>query len=194
MARTLAFDSTAVIKKARSLFWSKGFEASSVPEIEAATGLSRSSIYNSFGSKRGLFDAAVQSYLDEIVRPRLQPLTINEVSPDALIQYLDGLISVFSQPKALPTSNGCLLINTANSPLSADSHVSKVVQAYREELEVAFSRGIIAARSDLEPSVQQRLASTVTGLVVAAFALVRIAPDQARTLLADAKTLVLCER
>ncbi|WP_159610344.1 TetR/AcrR family transcriptional regulator [Glutamicibacter sp. JC586] len=193
MARTLAFDSTTVIKKARSLFWSKGFEAASIPELESATGLSRSSIYNSFGSKRGLFDAAVQSYLDEIVRPRLQQLTAQEVSPEALTEYLDGLIAVFGQPEALPTCNGCLLINTANSPLSADSHVSQVVQAYREELEEAFSLGIQAARSDLDPSVQQRLASTVTGLVVAAFALVRIAPEQARTLLADAKTLVISE-
>jgi len=194
MARTLAFDSGAVIKKARSLFWSKGFEAASIPDLEEATGLSRSSIYNSFGSKRGLFDAAVQSYLDEIVRPRLQPLTADEVEHSALIEYLDGLISVFSQPDALPTSNGCLLINTANSPLSADSHVATVIQAYREELEAAFSRGIQATRSALEPAVQQRLASTVTGLVVAAFALVRIAPEQARTLLEDAKTLVISER
>ncbi|WP_334121579.1 TetR/AcrR family transcriptional regulator [Glutamicibacter sp.] len=193
MARTLAFDSTAVIKKARSLFWAKGFEAASIPELEAATGLSRSSIYNSFGSKRGLFDAAVQSYLNEIVRPRLQPLTTENVDSDALIEYFDGLISIFSQPDALPTSNGCMLINTASSPLSTDSHVSAVVQAYREELESAFSRGIQAFRGDLDSAVQQRLASTVTGLVVAAFALVRIAPEQARTLLEDAKALVISE-
>lgn len=194
MARTLAFDSCAVVKNARSVFWAKGFEAASIPELEAATGLSRSSIYNTFGSKRGLFDAAVQSYLDEIVRPRLQPLTADHVESNALIEYLDGLNSVFSQPDALPTSNGCLLINTANSPLSTDSHVSKVIQAYREELEAAFNRGIHASRSGLDPIVQQRLASTVTGLVIAAFALVRIAPAQARTLLQDAKTLVACER
>lgn len=110
MARTLAFDSITVIKSARSLFWAKGFEAASIPDLEAATGLSRSSIYNSFGSKRGLFDAAVQSYLDEIVRPRLQPLMAERVSASALAEYLDGLITVFSQPEALPTSNGCLLI------------------------------------------------------------------------------------
>ncbi|KUM32061.1 TetR family transcriptional regulator [Arthrobacter sp. EpRS66] len=194
MARTLAFDSATVIKSARSLFWSKGFEAASIPDLEAATGLSRSSIYNSFGSKRGLFDAAVQSYLDEIVRPRLQPLMAERVSASALAEYLDGLVTVFSQPEALPTSNGCLLINTASSPLSADSHVSQVVQEYREELEVAFSRGINAAHPGLEPAVQQRLASTITGLVVASFALVRIAPAQSSTLLEDAKTLVACER
>ncbi|UYQ78955.1 TetR/AcrR family transcriptional regulator [Glutamicibacter sp. JL.03c] len=194
MARTLAFDSTTVIKNARSLFWAKGFEAASIPDLEAATGLSRSSIYNSFGSKRGLFDAAVQSYLDEIVRPRLQPFMAEQVSATALTEYLDGLIAVFSQPEALPTCNGCLLINAASSPLSADSHVSQVVQEYREELEAAFSRGIHAGHPGLEPAVQQRLASTITGLIVASFALVRIAPAQASKLLEDAKTLVACQR
>ncbi|MEZ5189149.1 MAG: helix-turn-helix domain-containing protein [Microbacterium sp.] len=44
-----------------------------IPDLEKATGLSRSSIYHSFGSKRGLFDAAVDTYLDQIVRPRLLP-------------------------------------------------------------------------------------------------------------------------
>ncbi len=53
MARTQGFDRDVVVRAARTLFWRAGFEGASVPALEEATGLSRSSIYNTFGSKRG---------------------------------------------------------------------------------------------------------------------------------------------
>ena len=73
MGRTQTFDTTEVVRSARRVFWEHCFENASIVELEQATGLNRSSIYYAFGSKRGLFDAAVESYLDEIIRPRLQP-------------------------------------------------------------------------------------------------------------------------
>ena len=69
------------MRAARTVFWEHGFEAASLPALERATGLNRSSIYHGFGSKRGLFDAAVASYLDEVVRPRLRPLVQDDVAP-----------------------------------------------------------------------------------------------------------------
>jgi AcrR family transcriptional regulator len=74
MGRTRAFAEIDVVRAARGVFWNRGYEETSLPDLEAATGLNRSSIYHSFGSKRGLFDAAVESYLDDVVRPRLEPL------------------------------------------------------------------------------------------------------------------------
>ncbi|HOZ57111.1 MAG TPA: helix-turn-helix domain-containing protein, partial [Nakamurella multipartita] len=69
MGRTKTFDPGEVVRAARAVFWTRGFESASLPELQEATGLSVSSIYHSFGSKRGLFDAAVASYLDEVARP-----------------------------------------------------------------------------------------------------------------------------
>ncbi|MGO3762370.1 MAG: TetR/AcrR family transcriptional regulator, partial [Glutamicibacter arilaitensis] len=176
MARTSAFDRAQVIQNARSIFWSKGYETSSIPELESATGLSRSSIYNSFGSKRGLFDAVVDSYLNEIVRPRLQPLLAGNVSPSALEEYLSSLAEVFAKPESLPAAHGCLLINTASAPLAADPEVASVISGYRDELHQALDRGLHAARPELSGERRGVLAEAITGLVVAAFALVRISP------------------
>ena len=74
MGRTRTFDETDAARSALEAFWDHGLEGTAIPDLEKATGLSRSSIYHSFGSKRGLFDAAVDTYLDQIVRPRLAPL------------------------------------------------------------------------------------------------------------------------
>ncbi len=52
MPRVQEFDTDTVVARARDLFWDKGFEATSVPDLERVTGLNRSSLYNAFGSKR----------------------------------------------------------------------------------------------------------------------------------------------
>lgn len=74
MGRTRSFAEDEAVHAALGAFWGGGYESTAVPELERVTGLSRSSIYHSFGSKRGLFDAAVTAYLDDVVRPRLAPL------------------------------------------------------------------------------------------------------------------------
>ena len=75
MGRNRTFDTQEAVRAARSVFWSNGFGGASLPDLEQATGLNRSSLYHAFGSKRGLFDAAVDSYLEEVIRPRLRILT-----------------------------------------------------------------------------------------------------------------------
>ena len=186
MGRTLTFDRHTAVTAARGVFWREGFENASIPDLESATGLSRSSIYNAFGSKRGLFDQTVQSYLDEVVRPRLGELQGEHVAADALARYLDGLRAAFSG-RSPAAELGCLLINAAGAPIATDPDVARVIVAYRQELRDAIGRGIDAARPDAEASERGLFADTVTGLVIAAFALVRVDRESAVGMLTTAR-------
>jgi AcrR family transcriptional regulator len=194
MARTQGFDRDVVVRAARTLFWRAGFEGASVPALEEATGLSRSSIYNTFGSKRGLFDAAVQSYLDEVIRPRLRPLKADDVAPEAVLTYLDGLREAFARADSMSATSGCLLINTATAPVVHDGEVARVVADYRDELRAAIGRGVAAYLGPVAPEQQARLADAVTGLSIAAFALVRITPAEADRTLVAARDLLTAAR
>ncbi|MFC4627811.1 TetR/AcrR family transcriptional regulator [Promicromonospora alba] len=194
MARTQGFDRDVVVRAARTLFWRVGFEGASVPALEEATGLSRSSIYNTFGSKRGLFDAAVQSYLDEVIRPRLRPLRADVVAPEAVLTYVDGLREAFTRADSMSATSGCLLINTATAPVVHDGEVARVVADYRDELRAAIGRGVAAYLGAVAPAEQERLADAVTGLSIAAFALVRITPAEADRTLAAARDLLTAAR
>lgn len=190
MARTQSFDSKQVVRAAREVFWSAGYEAAAIPELEAQTGLSRSSIYNTFGSKRGLFDAVVQSYLDEVIRPRLQPLLHEHVDPGALRTYLMGLRSAFEHLDAAATRNGCLLINAGGAPIARDTSVAQVINTYRRELEHAIVRGVFAHNPTLQQAEARHRGRIITGLVIAAFATVRVDPLEAlRTLDSALETL-----
>lgn len=179
MGRAQSFDRAAVVGSARTLFWQVGFDGAAIPELEAATGIRRSSMYHAFGSKRGLFDAVVQSYLDEVVRPRLRPLQVDDVEADAILEYLAGLRDVFAHPDSMPASHGCLLINTAGGPIARDPQIARVIAEYRGELETAFARGIRARFSSMDHEARSRLGAAVTGLVITAFALARVDSAQA---------------
>src|SRR5215469_7527197 len=67
VARPKAYDRDAVITAARDLFWERGFGATSITDLEDRTGLNRSSIYAEFGSKNGLFEAALDCYADQVI-------------------------------------------------------------------------------------------------------------------------------
>ena len=58
---------SAVLIAARDLFWERGYEGTSIADLEQRTGLNRSSLYLEFGSKRDLFQAALDCYADQII-------------------------------------------------------------------------------------------------------------------------------
>lgn len=59
MARPRSFDPATVIARARDAFVIGGYRGTSVDDLLTATGLARASLYQAFGSKRGLFLAAL---------------------------------------------------------------------------------------------------------------------------------------
>jgi TetR/AcrR family transcriptional regulator, transcriptional repressor for nem operon len=62
MSRQRAFDKEHVLEQAMNLFWSRGYEATSVRDLTTATGISSSSMYEFFGDKRALYLAALARY------------------------------------------------------------------------------------------------------------------------------------
>ncbi|NYI40738.1 TetR/AcrR family transcriptional regulator [Demequina lutea] len=190
MGRKRTFDTQEAVRAARSVFWSNGFEGASLPDLEQATGLNRSSLYHAFGSKRGLFDAVVDSYLDEVIRPRLRVLTQDPVPPDAVRTYLNGMKAALLAPASAASEHGCLMVNTAASPIAKDEAVRERVAAYRAEVEAAIARGL-THQPGFDPSRVAPTAMAVTSLIVAAMTLTRIdAAAAAETI--DAALAIAC--
>ena len=62
VSRRRRIDTDAVLDAAVRQFWRHGYASTSLPDLEAAKGLPRQSIYNRFGSKRALFQRALPHY------------------------------------------------------------------------------------------------------------------------------------
>src|ERR1700726_4316720 len=62
------FDEVAVIAAAIEVFWRSGYAAGAVSDLTEATGLSRSSLYQRFHDKDGLFQEALEAYTQRVLR------------------------------------------------------------------------------------------------------------------------------
>jgi AcrR family transcriptional regulator len=62
--RPRAFDRVAALEQATRLFWSKGYEATSIADLTQAMGIGSPSLYAAFGSKEALYAEALQHYAD----------------------------------------------------------------------------------------------------------------------------------
>ena len=74
MSRTKTFDEEKTLDRAVELFWSQGFDATSIADLEKHLGLGRQSLYNTYGDKRTLFLRAIQRYAETNRREAVAPL------------------------------------------------------------------------------------------------------------------------
>ncbi len=110
MPKTELFDKNEVIKKALNLFWKKGYEATSLSDLTEELGIGKGSFYNTFGSKRKLFDICL-SIAFEGGSNMIKQLLYQESDPILGIRrylemYSGGLLKD-------PESKGCLIVNTS---------------------------------------------------------------------------------
>jgi TetR/AcrR family transcriptional repressor of nem operon len=69
MGRPRGFDEDEVVRAAAKLFATRAYDGVSVDDLVAHLGVHRNSLYKTFGSKRGLYLAALRWYLTHEVRP-----------------------------------------------------------------------------------------------------------------------------
>lgn len=186
MGRQAAYSREGAVRSARDVFWHEGYEGASMASLQRATGLNASSLYHAFGSKRGLFDAAVEDYLEHVVRPGLAPLQGPGVSPDALEGYFLSARALFADPSGRTLPDGCLLVNSACSGLARDDGIAEVVRAYRAELHAAFTRGVQARHPDRSPEAHERLVEICIALLISALVMTRVDPQAATAALDSA--------
>ena len=138
MPRSKDFDPTNAVDDSLEVFWRHGYNGTSMEQLVAATRLSRSSIYSEFGSKRGLFDRALERYL-EIFIATLQPL--REGGIESIISFLGDLKgSVFLDPEF-----GCLVVNVRSEFPANDSSFRRLHVRYARSIESGFESALATA-------------------------------------------------
>ena len=142
MADVKHFDPEAALDRAMALFWRQGYEATSVGDLVAELGVSRSSLYATFGDKPALFQAALERYRRVEAGPRHDLLTGDGPVLDAIRALLEGIAAA---PAVHPDRRGCLIVNAAMERVPADAATSAVVAAqlgsFEEALAGALRRG-----------------------------------------------------
>jgi TetR/AcrR family transcriptional repressor of nem operon len=144
MARPREFDSDTVLEQAMRVFWTKGYEASSLDDVCDATDLNRSSLYAAFGDKRALFLATLDRYGDRAVARVTAALSRPVHIREAIATFLADMIE---QIVAGPGRVGCFIGNCAAEVARHDRAAAASVQRNLQRVEAAFRVGFAAAKS-----------------------------------------------
>lgn len=74
MGRPRGFDEDQVVRAAAALFAERAYDGVSIDDLVGHLGVHRNSLYKTFGSKRGLYLAALRRHVDDQVRPLAEAL------------------------------------------------------------------------------------------------------------------------
>ncbi|MEM7335089.1 MAG: helix-turn-helix domain-containing protein [Chloroflexota bacterium] len=142
MARPRGFDEGKVIRRALTIFWKKGYEATSIRDLEEATELSRISIYNTFGDKEGLFLQALDLYHNNAT------LVFGKIAQGG-IEDIARFFEWFARPFTPQANNqsGCIMVNTVLDIPQVGKIVYEKVESYRDMLLSAYTQALENSRT-----------------------------------------------
>lgn len=148
MGRAKAFDREAAVKIVMQEIWRIGYEACSVKAISEKLGITRSSFYNSFGTREKLFLEVLQMYFEQSPDKKLDTINGDKPVLPEICNVFKTVCVVMAQD---PESRGCLAINSlvelvgTHEELGADlsGAVKYRVELFEKLLRLAADRGEI---------------------------------------------------
>ncbi len=173
-----SFDEQNAIESAMRIFWEKGYEATSIANLIAGTGVNRGSLYNAFGGKRQLF---TQSLLKYDVQTRRAFLAELEALDNPVLAFKTLFNTLVEQAQEDTQPKGCFLVNTSIEIATHDKETKDIVTQAFTEFEAFFRRGIevAKARSEMSSNIDPAATAKVLfSLVIAIRVLGRGAYDQ----------------
>jgi TetR/AcrR family transcriptional repressor of nem operon len=174
MSRTKEFDEAEVLDQALELFRARGFKHTSFADLVGELGVSRQSLYDTYGDKQTLYQTALKRYLarnyDHLRRQLAEDIPVRT----AFTQLFDGMIAA----NCANGSPGCLMVNSmveltphdADTRALAAMHAREIEGIFASRLSTAQRQGEIARSKD-PVALARFLYHTILGLSVASRAL-----------------------
>lgn len=122
--RPLGFDPAEAMETAMNVFWEKGYDGASLDDLLQATNISKSSFYNAYGNKSGLFEQCLDLFCDKQIALLEQGLKETPNGRDFIEKFLRELVLDVRLNKP---HFGCFIMNTAHEFAGRDVHISQLV-------------------------------------------------------------------
>jgi TetR/AcrR family transcriptional regulator, transcriptional repressor for nem operon len=139
VGRRKTYDRDEIAEKAMRLFWANGYHATSTRDLTEAMQINPYSLYAEFGSKEGLYEAAIARYEAIVVQKHFGALEVDGAS----LEQIRGVLDFFGDNGTRAGSQlGCLLTNASTeqapspekSELSTARFVDRLTRAFRNAL------------------------------------------------------------
>ena len=167
MPRPKGYVREEVLEVAMHLFWQRGFHDVSTRDLAQAMGINANSLYAEFGSKTGLFEAAVDQYEQFLVPSYIGRLEQPTASLETVRDVLRSFAGFATPGEFVP---GCLITNAATEHAPDLETSSLRIGRYVERLSAAFSGAVRNDDPDGDPAAAvatgRFLAATTLGIFV----------------------------
>jgi TetR/AcrR family transcriptional repressor of nem operon len=178
MARPREFDEGAVMDAAVLCFWKQGYEATSVRDLVAQTGITAASLYNAFGDKRALYQKTLDHYVEASVADRVRRC---EALPprQAIEAFFEDIVKRSLNDR---DRKGCMLVNAALDVAPHDPAFRKVVAKVLIGIEAFFLACVRAGQADGSVTrwlPAETLSQNLLGVLMGIRVLARVRPERA---------------
>ncbi|MGG7572403.1 TetR/AcrR family transcriptional regulator [Streptomyces sirii] len=146
------FNPDIVLDDALQIFWRQGLPTTGIQALVTATGVSRSSLYATFGNKDGLYAAALGRYIEQHSTPAFARLSSAGSGLTAVEEFFSGLIGIRC---AGPVAGwGCMVTNAYAGPECADPDIRGLLEEHHGALRSAMRSALESAAEldQLQPS------------------------------------------
>lgn len=144
MARAAAYDRDTALDAAMTLFWRKGYHATSLKDLEGALSMKPGSIYAAFDSKENLYLLSLERYF-ETSRANMKAQLAQASSPLAgLASHFRSFVNLSPQDA---TRQACMLTKTLVDTQGTDPGIAQVTKDYLAQMREEFARTFAAART-----------------------------------------------
>lgn len=145
MARLREFNEDEALLQATRVFWSKGYEGTTLSDLLRATGLSKSSLYDTFGNKRELFLRAFEAYRKERMRIMRSYLQSRTTAYESIKAFYEMVLEHARQDER---PFGCMSCNEAAEMAPHDEEIQQLVERDFDGMEDAFAEAIERGHKD----------------------------------------------
>ncbi len=131
MPKVETFDRTHVLQKATEVFHKKGYNGTSMQDLVDATDLNRSSIYNSFGSKLGMFMEVLSHYQNN-ANTNFSKEVVNAYNA---IDAIEGIFTItLKDILGDDDRKGCLIVNCKSEMSNQNSSIKNFMESNQERM------------------------------------------------------------
>lgn len=167
MARPKAFDEDEALAAAMGVFWRTGYERASLDVLLKAMGISKQSLYDTFGDKRGLYLKALAHYREQTLTSMRTLFASVGRARDGFSRLLLGLSAESEEQHA----RGCLLLSANLERETNDVVIAQFLRENQAAVEKIFGDAITRGQArgelpkTLDPqSVARFFAVTIQGM------------------------------
>ncbi len=143
MPRMAAYDRQDCLEKAVTLFWEKGFHATSLKDIEHALDMRPGSIYAAFGSKESLYSQALDLYAGTMGRDFLNNLQGQGTPIEGLAGYVRELGNLRDTN---PPSRACMLVKGLLEAGAEMPALQQKIETRLADMEAIFRQAFTQAK------------------------------------------------